>query len=346
MKARSFTRSMRRRGFTWIELVVVIFITMVAVALLLPATRSTREGARRSDCKNKLKQFGIALLNYHEIHESFPPGWIGPLSPSASENSGFGWGTFLLPHMEQGPLFRGVDFGSFQNQSYATTILPAFRCASDVGDPQDASASVRNMGTSNYVGNFGVGLPALRHHLDGMQGVFGENSGIRFKDIRDGSANVVLLGERRQPAHGTTWVPEQIDGAFNSYWAGFPQGTSPLAIVSTVSTGRHPTRDFGAKRLDKSEHVAFNIKGVLNGIQSHSSKPTAVQTLQVNKLSDGSALSRDFNSPTSAGLNSWHPGGAQILLGDGTVRFISDSIDTQTYINLMRRDDGLKLGEF
>ena len=101
-----------RKGFTLIELLVVIAIIAILIALLLPAVQQAREAARRSTCKNNLKQIGISLHNYHDVHNAFPPGWIAVEnnSPNIEGESGFGWGTMLLPYMDQAPLYQQMDF--------------------------------------------------------------------------------------------------------------------------------------------------------------------------------------------------------------------------------------------
>lgn len=345
-----------RKGVGALDVIVVLVILMVMAALLLPATRSTGGAARRSDCKNKLKQLGIGLHNYHETFGTFPPGWVAVRGPESGEyeQSAYGWGSYVLPFIDQAPLYRKIFTGgpdpSFAGQAKKEfhclgTILPSYRCPSDVGESQDLTASVSPLGTTNYVANFGVGIPARQHDQFFMQGVFGENSRIRIRDIRDGTTNVVLVGERCLPRAGTYWHPGKIDGAFNSYWAGFPSGTDPLAIVGTVVEGALPQvgSTQAEERRRNIQADLLNLEGPLNGAIG---PRHALRQLRLNKLSDGTPTFARGSSSVSASFSSYHPGGGQILLGDGSVRFISDSVDPQTYINLMRRADGQVLGEF
>ena len=134
-------RRARRRGFTLNELLVVIAIIAILVALLLPAVQSAREAARRSQCKNGLKQTGLALHSYHETHSSFPPGFISrnvqasdPVTPT-NIAPGFSWGTMILPNLDQEPLYSSLDFerdaDDPTNLSFGQTSLPVFRCPSD-----------------------------------------------------------------------------------------------------------------------------------------------------------------------------------------------------------------------
>ncbi len=352
-------RTTERKGLSAIDVIVVLVILMVVAALVLPAIQSTKCDNRRSDCKNKLKHLGIGLHNYHETFRTFPPGWVAVRGPMSGEHeqSAYGWNTYILPFQDSGTglLYKkfqtsGAGDPSFQFQAangvtFAGTVLPGFRCSNDLGESQDLTSSVPTMATTNYVANFGVGIPERQHAQLFMQGIFGENSRIRIRDIRDGTTNVVLLGERRQPRQGTYWQPGKIDGSFNSYWAGIPSGTSPLAIVGTATEGTLPQVDSAqaAARLKAIESDLLNLAGPLNGTNGPSG---ALRVLRINKLRDGSPLSGANEGRVSGGYSSYHRGGTQILLGDGSVRFVSDSVDVQTYINMMRRADGAVLGEF
>lgn len=212
------TPSARRRGFTLIELLVVIAIIAILIALLLPAVQQAREAARRSQCKNNLKQIGLALHNYHDIHLTLPPGWIGVDSgiPDVEGVSAFGWGTMILPMLDQAPLFSKFDTNVSildpVNQPLLTTSLPAFRCPSDIFEDSWELESEASPGTvlaevasSNYVGNWGDGGRTELHDCEGLaagercfdNGPFAHNSRIRFRDFKDGLSNTFVVGERR-----------------------------------------------------------------------------------------------------------------------------------------------------
>ncbi len=339
-----------RKGVTVIEVaVVLVLLVILGGAVALPAIQNAREAARRSSCKCRLCGVSMGLQNYHEIHKTFPPGWVAVSGPTAGppERSAYGWVTFILPFIDQGPLAKTIDLNaddpSFQAQAqrsphqFAHTSLSNFRCPSDDGQSQDQTSSVAVMATSNYVGNFGVGLPLLAHESQMMQGVFGSNSNTRIADCRDGLSNIVLVGERRLPLSGSMWPESRIEGPFNSYWAGIPRGASPLAIVATATDGDITESD--------SAEASLNQIGPLNGRHR---VPPQVRELLVNKTIDGQSLSsRGLPGKTvSGGLSSHHPGGTHIMFGDGSSRFISDGVDPNTWINLMRRADGQKLGEF
>lgn len=203
----------RGRGFTLIELLVVIAIIAVLIALLLPAVQQARESARRTQCRNNLKQIGLALHNYHDNFQTLPPGWIGVTSgqPDVSGNNGWSFFARMLPQIDQGPLYNQINFnlpaGDVSNATIRTTTLPAFRCPSDVGPDK---WTIPKVGTTNpladvaaatYAGVFGKdevdncnglapGSPCT------SDGVFYLNSRTRFADITDGLSNTLLVGER------------------------------------------------------------------------------------------------------------------------------------------------------
>lgn len=138
------TRSSVRKGFTLIELLVVIAIIAILIALLLPAVQQAREAARRTQCRNSLKQIGLALHNYHDVFNVFPPGWVTQYYQVATgEPTIWSWGAFLLPYLDQAPLYNTVSPGTRRidenlalggaNAQALVTPLPVFRCASDVG---------------------------------------------------------------------------------------------------------------------------------------------------------------------------------------------------------------------
>ena len=206
-------------GFTLIELLVVIAIIAILIALLLPAVQQAREAARRSQCKNNLKQLGLALHNYHDIHRVFPSGVVdsNPATSSpgdaANNSNGLAWGTMILPMIDQAPLFNqiGTQTGGFTRSwqdangdgtlgdaiAAAKTILPAFICPSDpMGGLNTDKGS---FGKSNYLGNAGRGAvqtTSTGAAAGAKNGMFFENSKRRFRDITDGTSNTFFITER------------------------------------------------------------------------------------------------------------------------------------------------------
>lgn len=222
---RSSTRA--RRGFTLIELLVVIAIIAVLIALLLPAVQAAREAARRTGTRNNLHQIGIALHNYHDLHRTLPPGWIGVTRglPDVEGTTGWGWAAMILPQLEQSPLYNALDLRlpitHPSNSAALTAVLPVFRSPSDPSpdrwdlQSEDSPGTVlATLPTANFVGCFGTEeLDACEGLGPGLtckgDGVFFHNSRIRFRDITDGTSHTFLVGQRKtddERRWHSTWV--------------------------------------------------------------------------------------------------------------------------------------------
>ena len=321
--------SYRRRGFTLIELLVVIAIIAILIALLLPAVQQAREAARRTQCKNNLKQIGLALHNYHDTYRCLPPGGLWTdrdRDGQADDNVGhWVWGTFILPSLDQAPLYNQINPGNrtpaqviTANPSLLKTPLAAFRCPSDIGeeicdtarDFDYLPAAVRRTATSNYVANnddndicdYGDGFGG-----NDNTGTFPINFVVRIRDIVDGTSNTVLVGER-----------DSFDRSPIQHEAG---------VVFAVP-------DWNDADSDDSMEAA---------------------------LAAGSFAINDFiladDGQEDENYSSFHEGGAHFLLGDGAVRFVSENIHhvyplraeqngSGTYRRLLDRGDSQVVGEF
>ena len=182
----------RRRGFTLIELLVVIAIIAILIALLLPAVQQAREAARRSQCKNNLKQLGLALHNYHNSHLTFPPGVI----QQADLGEQWTWPFHLLPYIDQGPLYNQLNTnhytgGCTYNGSVMGTQLPALLCPSDT----PANNNWTCYALINYLANTGVGIVRKETVPTHNVGVFYQQSKTRIRDITDGTSVTIGLSE-------------------------------------------------------------------------------------------------------------------------------------------------------
>jgi prepilin-type N-terminal cleavage/methylation domain-containing protein len=297
-----FSRArLRAAGFTLVELLVVVAIIGVLMALLLPAVQAAREAARSAQCKNSLRQVGLALHNYHDVHGRLPPGWIGDAPEGVP---GWGWSVSILPQIEQGPLHdnlirRNLPISDPVNQAAREHIIPVLLCASDptpkkfkigTGGDHDHDHDEEEEGVvhqhsvddgtpmfvvsrSNYVGVFGTN--EIEEEPASGDGSFYFLSSTRFADITDGLSNTLVVGERHARFGGSMWqgvVPEANE-----------------AMVRVVGVGDH-TPNHREHHFD------------------------------------------DFSS--------YHPGGVHFVAGDGSVRRIDDSVDLQVYRALLTRGGG------
>ncbi|WP_417388927.1 DUF1559 domain-containing protein [Gimesia sp.] len=247
MQPRSKSGLVPRTGFTLIELLVVIAIIAILIALLLPAVQQAREAARRSTCKNNVKQIGLALHNYHETHRCFPPGWVQPSTsascqPSVSSPSGcrpgWGWGTMLLPFIDQANMYNALNVKSTQlvvtPSTESKTTIPLFRCPSDTGSQLNSDRG--GHATSNYKANYGsrgtgTSINTSPHNAAGGNGSFWSNSNTRLRDLTDGASNTVLIGETARGRVGSTTYNGGI-------WVGYYDNGKTASVV--WKTENHP----------------------------------------------------------------------------------------------------------
>jgi prepilin-type N-terminal cleavage/methylation domain-containing protein len=315
---RNLVRPLSRRGFTLIELLVVIAIIAVLIALLLPAVQQAREAARRTQCKNNLKQMGLALHNYHDTYRVFPPrqGGSGANAGSTSTNSFRGRLSafvMLAPFYEQTALAdmaqnRSPQQAPWNNFPEWNTTLAMLMC------PSNGTGSTPPAGTARGYTNYGfscgddTGITQNGTYPNGLtprgsRGLFGVYQCYSFGDIPDGSSNTIAMAEKIRP-----------------------QASGDLGMVSTAG-GTNP----------------LTCRAQWNG--STLASPYTGDTSPGYRWGDGAAYFAGVNMilpPNSASCfvaaadhwqpgyftsSSKHTGGVQVLMGDGAVRFISENIN-------------------
>lgn len=207
-------RKAGRQGFTLIELLVVIAIIGTLIGLLLPAVQKVRESASRTRCQNNLKQIGLACQSCHDALGTLPPGYRAtlPYTDGATDTApGWGWAAYLLPYLEQGNLYRQIDFTQPVPTSAAIqTLLPVFLCPSDIYTPSpftvpDAfGSSLALAAPSSYAAC--VGGDESDTTAPTGQGVFYRNSTTRLTDITDGTSQTLLIGEKAWANANGIWA--------------------------------------------------------------------------------------------------------------------------------------------
>lgn len=339
----------RAKAFTLIELLVVIAIIAILVALLLPAVQQAREAARRSSCKNNLKQIGLALHNYHDVHDSFPIGANfarGTAGNGTVIDPGFGvsWWYGTLPYLEQAALAdrltdSGAHPGALANTNASSNsgfvvngpavdgvMISGMVCPSSPVPPFRRPYSHNIVGPS-YVGisgatndSTGFSANSCDRYWTAMQGHISKGgvlvpvNSIKIRDITDGTSNTLLAGE--QADFGTNAAGETV--TLNSRH-GFLCGINENSTSRNCSSG--------------SGQPAFNITTLRYAINSTSTALSGVSDIS-------------GNNSIHNGMFSAHPGGAQAVLADGSVRFISENLNLATLKSLATRDDGLVIGDF
>lgn len=319
----------RRRGlhgFTLVELLVVIAIIGVLVGLLLPAVQAAREAARRMQCANNLKQIGLALHNYHDTLQSFPSAFVSNSNhPNAFPDTldgpnGWAWSALVLPFIESNALYDGLDFNlpcwAPQNSGLVTTKLPFYLCPSaaqsdsEVLIRDESRAVMATFGRSTYVGNAGHEDPWDYPIADWRQ-----LAGVNGPMIRNGR---VRFRDVTDGLSHTVFIGEHHPSLSDKTWVGVIPGSEVCA--------NNPTRFPFTDCEDAATYLLTH------------SGPAANEGFVIHPP----------NSPEAHVCQMWsdHPGGCNIALGDGSVRFISEFINQEIWAALCSMNGGETVGEY
>ena len=313
-----------RRAFSLIELLTAIAIIGTLVSLLLPAVQSAREAGRRIGCVNNLKQLGLALVQY-ELHQfQFPPSYVANTRQKDRDPitldgpTGFAWGALVLPHLEQAALYDRLDFNipcyDAANRQAVRSPVAVFLCPS-VGIEEGAFLVKNSSGQelaefsrSHFVTNAGKEEPwgfLAEDYGDIADGPMYRNAKISSADVIDGLSNTVFLGEHSSRLSNKTWV-----------------GVAPGAVVCSNDPAMFP--------LTECDHAA-TLVNVHSGPAADEVDP---QTGFAPIHPPNSALCHVCQ------MYAEHPGGANVAMGDGSVRFISESIHQPTWAALSSHASG------
>ena len=318
--------SLRRSGFTLVELLVVIAIIGILVGMLLPAVQQVREAARRTVCKNNLRQLALALHNYESSLQQFPPGYAFisgsdfaatgyPVVEGQANHLGQAWGAIVLPQFEQSALHDQIDFAlpgfDVANLAARETPIPTFLCPTDTFSVnnfvvRDETASpVEQYAAASYCANWGPASSTMNLDAtpDLATGPFFRNSKTRHGNITDGTSSTIALGER------TNGPILDIDGN--------PIGVPPHPNFENVWFGA--IRDIDTPDDDHGHMVLFDGEFGPNRAR-------------------GAGADRGVSAP--------HAGLAQFAFMDGSVHTIAETIDIETYRALSSMNGGEVVGDF
>jgi prepilin-type N-terminal cleavage/methylation domain-containing protein/prepilin-type processing-associated H-X9-DG protein len=361
------TRS--RRAFTLVELLVVIAIIGVLVSLLLPAVQAAREAARRMKCSNNLKQYGIGLHNYHDTWDSLPPGGVWNVSADANfpekgnpwtaswEHPAVSWQARILPYCEQQPVYDKIDFvnitkpalrsnaGDLSIMQTTPTLKrvcsappPYSRCPSDDAADIELQWCVDGQqylcGNSSYTGSLGS---ERTPSADGACNQYMVTNGYHFEALPWNAD------------HGNSWRKQDVSGIFCRM--GFSEKMNLAAILDGTSN----VIMVGEILRNCQDHINGGVFHYNNMGNAHAGTSTPINTMTSCAVDQADAVRRRYPFPQCFTKSNWnftwgfrsrHPAGAQFVFADGSVHFLSQSINYTTYQNLGGRADGKSVGEY
>jgi len=299
----------RRAGFTFPELLGVLLIIQILIMLLLPAVQQAREAARRAQCRNNLMQLGIALNNYHSIHDVLPPGTQDAAGPIQSiENGGYhmGWITQILPYIEQHAAYGKIDFTKSvydpANSTARNHQVPTLMCPSN---PSSFRFSSDFSGVHN---DFETPIDVNQN------GILYLNSSTRLDDITDGSSYTLFLMESSHKRN------------LRLGWMSGSNATLSNAVVRKFDDGNVSSN---AKDPNSDQRVArYELR---REVTSYNSAQELLKEIERTRTDEEEQV---------GGAGSYHMAGFHVLMGDGSVRLISNLVDPNLFRNLAHRADG------
>lgn len=309
----------RHPGFTLIELLVVIAIVAILIALLLPAVQQAREAARRTQCRNHLKQIGLALQNYHETFNSFPTAVMYAYNAGAAASPSWRprnhtWIAAILPYVDQGPLYNQISFslpaygqilqqGAVSGQQLQSQLLAEFLCPSDPGSGSPAASN--GFAWTDYVVNEGYDWRDRR--CTPLGGPFGVDFYCRIGDVVDGTSNTIFVGEAT--SMGFTGGFQRMGGG-HRITDGIAATVMRASLVGTVTSGA--PQSWGYPEPDGTP--------ASGNWWSQSFAPTNPRVFRPTYHYSG-CLNGEWQGP-----NSLHAGGGHFLMGDGSVKFLTSNM--------------------
>lgn len=342
----------RKRGFTLIELLVVIAIIAVLIALLLPAVQQAREAARRTQCKNNMKQLGLAFHNYHDTAGQFPRCSIITVSVASGLRFGqtMSWGTAILPYLDQTPVYNlyNASLSCYDptNAAAVATPIKAFQCPS----------TPRSGNTITYTIPAGTTLAAgypptgTAYTLVG-----GANDYLVPSGVRGDFSNLAYAGMASPPSRSaySTWavtireLPASSDGGKAGRIGDLLDGSSNTAII-LESAGRNQLYRRARPASGDAESVATSLSGGGSWSDAPFHGDLWINGTGYNGVlgTDGGPCAVNCSNGSHAGWYSFHTGGAHTLMGDGSVRFLNENTSAYIIAALITSQGSEVIGEF